>query len=81
MYEYVQVTLRSKEGKWKDIDIRVHAKQPWEHIMEILTENGVVIDTNHLCYQSLRQGKSFSGNLCSIEAGIYTGDIIEIGGC
>ena len=81
MYEYVQVTLRSKDGKWKDIDIKAHAKQPWEHIAEVLIENGIVKEEGNLCYRSLRQKKYFPGNLNSIEAEIYTGDIIEVGGC
>lgn len=80
MYEYVQVTLRSRDGKWKDIDIRAHVRQPWEHIIEVLMNNGIIKEEGNLSYNSLRQKKIFPGNLSSLEAGVYTGDIIEVGG-
>ncbi|MCM1145145.1 MAG: hypothetical protein NC318_13895 [Blautia sp.] len=78
---YVQVTVRSKEKRWKEVDIRVHVKQPWEHILGVLMENGIVKEEGALSYRSLRRQKYFPGELDSVEAGIYTGDIIEVGGC
>ena len=79
MEEYIQITVRCNEKK--DIDIRVHAKQKWENIINILCENGVIPkSTSGYYYKSLRLEKGFEGSMSSNEAGIYTGDIIELGG-
>lgn len=80
MEEYVQITVRSREGRWKDIDIKVHAGQSWDYITEVLVENGLIGREEQRNYRSLRQNRFFSGELSSIQAGIYTGDIIEVGG-
>lgn len=77
--EYIQITIRCNGHK--DIDIRVHAKQKWENITNILCENGIILKSaSGFIYKSLRQGKEFNGKLSSKEACVYTGDIIELGG-
>ena len=79
MEEYIQVTVRC-EGR-KDMDIRVHEKQTWERITEILHENGLLPKpATGFTYKSLRQKTEFAGSSDSKELGIYTGDIIELGG-
>lgn len=80
MEEYVQITVRSREGRWKDMDIRVHAGQSWDYITEVLMENGLIGREQQWTYRSLRQERFFQGTLNSTQAGIYTGDIIEMGG-
>ncbi len=78
MEEYIQITVRFHKNR--DIDIRVHAKQKWEYITNILCENGIIPGTSKsFSYKSLRQGKEFEGKFSSKEVGIYTGDIIELG--
>lgn len=77
--EYIQITVRCNERK--DIDIRVHEKQKWDNITNILYENGFIPkSTTGFYYKSLRLGKGFEGRMSSKEAGIYTGDIVELGG-
>lgn len=79
MEEYIQITVRCNEKK--DIDIRVHEKQKWENITNILCENGMIPKfVSGYYYKSLRLEREFEGSMSSEEAGIYTGDIIELGG-
>ncbi len=79
MEEYVQVTVRSLKNEWKEMDIRVHTGQSWDYITGVLTENGLIKTAEKRTYRSVRQNRFFEGTQNSIQAGIYTGDIIEMG--
>lgn len=78
---YIQITIRNRDKRWPDKDIRVEENLPWERVLEILEENAVINireDKNRIRLQSLRAGIGFSIEKSSKEAGVYTGDIIEV---
>lgn len=79
MEEAVRITIRSGNGRFKDMDIQVNARQTWEHIVKVLRENGLIPEEAEAPrFYSQRRKCSFEAGESSAEAGIYTGDIIEI---
>lgn len=79
MEDSIQVTVRSRQDNWKEMDLKVNSKQSWNHIVQVLLENGLITGKADSLYCfSQRKKCSFEGKLSSEEMGIYSGDIIEI---
>ncbi len=76
MNEYIKITVRT--GDEAEFDLSVHQRQPWTHVLDVLTEKKMLPEKQGYTLYSCREKKCFPAEQTSEEAGIYTGDIIML---